>query len=244
MLPFVSWAEVRSKCKAHYSLFACIFAPALLLGMPVVDLVLQYSHEIAGQRERMMRIENAISSISSMVQIDAARQKSMQKIVAVIDHFNPHMPSPQKTEIAGEIMTMSLKYPVLEIDLICATITHESNRTWNPRVVSPAGAMGLMQIMPATGKAIALQESITWTSAAEVLFDPISNIRIGCRYLSSLLASFSDIEGALAAYNGGVHLASVWIRKQKAGDILRHETKIYVPAVLRLAEEYRRMRFQ
>lgn len=244
MRPIDTWPEVRNKCKAHYFLFACMLAPVLLLGMVVVDLVLKFSHEIAGQRERMMRLENALSSISSMVQIDAARQKSMQKIVAVIDRFNPRIPLPQKTEIAGEIMTMSLKYPGLEIDLICATITHESNRTWNPRVVSRAGAMGLMQIMPATGKAIALQESITWTSAAEVLFDPISNIRIGCRYLSSLLASFRDIEGALAAYNGGARLASVWIRKQKAGDILRRETRTYVPAVLQLAEEYRRMRFQ
>ena len=62
---------------------------------------------------------------------------------------------------------MSVKYPNLDVNLICATITHESARTWEPEVVSKAGAMGLMQIMPATGEWLSKYEGITWTGAEE-----------------------------------------------------------------------------
>jgi soluble lytic murein transglycosylase len=173
--------------------------------------------------------------------VDSARQYSIQKIIVIIDRFNPQMPSPEKYEIANEIYEMSMKFTNLNIDLICATITQESGKTWNPQVVSPAGALGLMQVMPATGMYVAQYESITWTSAEDVLFNPIYNIRIGSRYLSSLIDFFDDTEAALAAYNGGERRASLWMKKDKANGILWDETQNYYPSVLKFAEEYRRM---
>jgi len=67
-----------------------------------------------------------------------------------MNRFNKEMPAAKKQAIADEILEMTLKYPNLDVDLICATITHESDRSWNPKIVSKAGAMGLMQIMPRT----------------------------------------------------------------------------------------------
>jgi len=124
--------------------------------------------------------------------------------------------------------------------LICATITHESGRSWNPRVSSPAGAMGLMQVMPLTGRYISEVEGITWTSAEDILYDPILNIRLGCRYLSSMVRSY-ELDGGLAAYNGGERIAALWLKNNRADGILWNETSKYVPSVLKLYEEYKAM---
>jgi soluble lytic murein transglycosylase len=73
----------------------------------------------------------------------------------------------------------------------------------NPNAVSKVGALGLMQIMPATGKQIAADLGIEWTGP-EMLFDPVLNIRMGTYYLSHLLAIFhGNLHAALAAYNWG-----------------------------------------
>lgn len=48
-------------------------------------------------------------------------------------------------------------------------------------------SMGLMQIMPDTGYFLRQHEGLPWTDARDVLFNPIYNIRLGCRYLSSLI---------------------------------------------------------
>ena len=133
---------------------------------------------------------------------------------------------------------MSVKYPNLDVNLICATITHESARTWDPKVVSKAGAMGLMQIMPATGKWLSKYEGISWTGAEEVLFDPIYNIRLGTRYLSALIETY-DLEGGLAAYNGGDKRVKLWLANDKADGILWPETRAYIPFVLNLYDEFK-----
>lgn len=150
------------------------------------------------------------------------------------------METDMKYDIANEIYTMSLMYENLDVDLICATITHESNRSWDPEVKSHVGAIGLMQIMPLTGMYIAKLENINWTDAEDILTNPVYNIRLGCRYLSSMISSY-DVDGGLAAYNGGERKAAQWVRSNRADGILWAETSKYVPSVLTLYEEYRNM---
>lgn len=195
------------------------------------------------QQEKIAQLERAIQNLKAAMHVDSARQYSIRKVISIIDRFNPEMPSPEKYEIANEINEMSMKYANLDIDLICATITQESGKTWDPQSLSPAGALGLMQVMPATGMYVAQSEAINWTTPEEVLFNPIYNIRIGCRYLSSLVNFYKDVEGALVAYNGGERRASLWMREDKAHGILGQETQSYFPSVLKLAEEYRMVSF-
>jgi soluble lytic murein transglycosylase-like protein len=77
-------------------------------------------------------------------------------------------------------------------DLVRAVIRAESG--WNPRAVSPKGAMGLMQLMPATAAEYGVADP----------FDPAENIRAGVAYLRWLLDRFDGkTELALAAYNAG-----------------------------------------
>jgi soluble lytic murein transglycosylase len=200
----------------------------------------RYLSAYNAREDKIAQLERALHELRSAMNVDAVRQYSIQKVIAIVDRFNPSMDSGVKYEIANTIYEMSVKYPNLNIDLICATITHESSRSWNPEVISHAGAMGLMQIMPTTGMYVAQYEGITWTSPEKVLFNPIYNIRIGCRYLSSLISEY-DIDGGLAAYNGGERRASLWIKKNRAEGILWSETSTYIPSVLKLYDEYREM---
>ena len=187
--------------------------------------------------ERLTDIETTLIELKAALNVDSVRQYYIQKVIALIDRYNKSMPADMKYDIANEIYEMSVKYPNLDVDLICATITHESAFTWDPKIVSKAGAMGLMQIMPATGLFLAEAEVINWTSAEDILFNPVYNIRLGCRYLDALISMY-EIEGGLAAYNGGERRAALWLQKGKDDRVLWEETRGYVPAILKLYEEY------
>lgn len=76
--------------------------------------------------------------------------------------------------------------------LVKAVITQESS--WNPRAVSRAGALGLMQLLPTTAAKVGV--------AREELFDPAKNILAGVRLLAVLLRHYKgDVISALTAYN-------------------------------------------
>lgn len=211
----------------------------ILTGLALIAVVLVgIKYAINKKNElKIAELEKSIHNMQSALNVDSVRQYSIQKVISIIDQYNTKMPQHLKYEIAEEIFSMTQKYPNLNIDLLCATITHESAGTWNPEIKSPAGALGLMQIMPATGMFVASYEDINWTSAEEVLFDPTFNIRIGSRYLSSLINLY-DIDGGLAAYNGGEHRAALWLGNGKRHGILAKETQAYIPAIQKLYEEF------
>lgn len=210
-----------------------------LLNLKLIVLSLVFIFGCNGyQKHKVDLIEVSAQQLKEFHQVDRSRQQARQKVLQVINRFNPKMDSEMKKAIADEIFEMSVKYPNLDVDLLCATITHESGRTWDPRVVSNAGAMGLMQIMPATGMWLSKYERITWTTSEEILFNPIHNIRLGARYLSALIETY-DLEGGLAAYNGGAKRAQMWLDSNKADGILWDETKNYIPRVLKLYDEFK-----
>jgi soluble lytic murein transglycosylase len=187
---------------------------------------------------KVLELGKSVQAIEALAQFNDSYQNNEQKIVTIMNRLNKKMPAAMKQAIADEILEMTLRYSNLDVDLICATITHESARSWNPKVVSKAGAMGLMQIMPRTGKWLAKSEGVEWTSTEAVLFDPIHNIRLGTRYLSKLISTY-DLEGGLAAYNGGWKRAKKWLANDKADGILWAETRSYIPHVLKLYDKYR-----
>ncbi|MGI8742932.1 MAG: lytic transglycosylase domain-containing protein [Bryobacteraceae bacterium] len=98
--------------------------------------------------------------------------------------------------------------------LVDSVIQVESN--YNPRAVSPKGAQGLMQLMPATARRFGVKNS----------FDPKDNIIGGVRYLKFLQETFKDERLAIAAYNAGEGAV------QKYGNVPPYaETMSYVAKV-------------
>jgi soluble lytic murein transglycosylase len=91
---------------------------------------------------------------------------------------------------------------------VMALIRQES--LFDPGAVSPVGAVGLMQIMPATGREIA--DSTGWEGYDPVLLtDPAISLHFGARYLEDQLVRFEGFWPAvLAAYNGGPHNVALW----------------------------------
>ena len=106
--------------------------------------------------------------------------------------------------------------------LVKAVITQESS--WNPRAVSRAGALGLMQLLPATAAKVGVSR--------EELFDPAKNILAGVRLLAVLLRHYrGDVISALTAYNA---------RPRQLFAPIPHngETPGYVKAVLAYYSRY------
>jgi soluble lytic murein transglycosylase len=133
----------------------------------------------------------------------------------------------------------------LDPALLSAVILEESR--FNAGAVSVAGARGLMQVMPGTGRKIAQQIRVSPFSET-LLFDPETNIRMGSWYLAGLLDEFGGKESfALAAYNAGPHVLREWLAQK--GPTVREdefvesipyaETRNYVIRVLSSAQMYR-----
>ncbi|WP_427911548.1 lytic transglycosylase domain-containing protein [Ramlibacter sp. MMS24-I3-19] len=116
----------------------------------------------------------------------------------------------------------------IDYELLQALIATESG--FDPTAVSPRGAVGLMQVMPATAQRYGVQADRK-TSIDVKLADPATNIRAGSRYLRYLLNLYpGQVELALAAYNAGEGAV------QRAGNRIPsyRETQDYVKTVLQL----------
>ncbi len=130
--------------------------------------------------------------------------------------------------------------------LVAAIIREESQYDW--RAVSRVGAIGLMQIMPATANAVAQRHHFP-AVAREDLFDQETNIRIGVRYVEQLLAQFSgNLVQTVAAYNAGPIVVGTWVAAHRGRSedefvelIPFQETRQYVKRVLRSYKEYLRL---
>lgn len=107
--------------------------------------------------------------------------------------------------------------------LVLAVIEQESR--FAPAAHGPRGAVGLMQVRPFVAQAVARRHDIRWRGEA-TLRDPVTNVQIGCAYLSDLKERFGTAELALAAYSIGPARAQ---RRLKRGHSLHGP---YVRSVL------------
>jgi soluble lytic murein transglycosylase-like protein len=123
--------------------------------------------------------------------------------------------SAKKEEAFNTIIEKYASDYSLDPALIHSIIATESG--FNPKAVSPKGARGLMQLMPATAQRLGVKNS----------FDPEQNIQGGVKYFRSLMDNFNnDLKLSLAAYNAGENLV------QRLGRVPEiKETQNYVQSV-------------
>jgi cell wall-associated NlpC family hydrolase len=156
------------------------------------------------------------------VQVKDAGNPSV--IRRVLSEQTTATPATSGTALAGvpyaDLFTRAANRYGVDASLLAAVASQESG--FNSQAVSPAGAQGLMQFMPATATGLGVNP-----------LDPASAIDGAARYLSSLKDQFGSTDLALAAYNAGPGTGS------RYGDIPPYaETQNYVRAVMAKAEAY------
>ncbi len=128
-------------------------------------------------------------------------------------------------------------------EIIFAVIKSESSFVSD--AVSPAGAVGLMQIMPSTYEWLCTKTGEK--PNISTLYDPEVSIKYGTYYLSYLYSRFGVWETVYAAYNAGDNRVKGWLEDSRYGldgrlvDIPFEETKVYVKRVAQAKETYGRL---
>jgi soluble lytic murein transglycosylase-like protein len=129
-----------------------------------------------------------------------------KKVLQILSNFKTGLRPEQKGALATFINEESHRYG-FDPELIMAVIFTESSfYNWS---TSPKGAVGLMQIVPTTGKALAETNNIIWHEK-DPLLDPFINIKLGIHYLWELYLKFGDLPLALTAYNYGPTAVARW----------------------------------
>ena len=169
--------------------------------------------------QRMNMIENRFQSLSSYAQKPDA---DFQKILNTSMDNKKNPTSVSRNEI-DNLITKYADKNGLDEDFVKAVINQESG--FNPNATSHCGAMGLMQLMPATAQGLGVTNA----------YDAEQNIEGGTKYLKGLMDRFdNDKSLALAAYNAGPNAV------KKYGGIPPYaETQNYVKKVLSKYDTYK-----
>jgi soluble lytic murein transglycosylase len=130
--------------------------------------------------------------------------------------------------------------------LVASLIRQESE--FNPLAVSRANAVGLMQLLPRTGKVVAHEVDLKRYNPTQ-LFTPAVNLQLGTRYFRGMVEKFGgSFEHALAAYNAGSDRVEEWMGQGPYRDspefvesIPFTETREYVQAIMRNAAVYKQL---
>lgn len=183
--------------------------------------VTHFTNEAPGKNARLVIQSSAAApapagaAVERHVNPDAAAQRAVAVMHASAGY----------QAVQGSLTAASLSHGV-DYELLKAVVVAES--AFNPKAVSHKGAVGLMQIMPATARRYGVQ-SEPGLSIASKLTDPEINIRTGTRYLADLLRMFGgETELAVAAYNAGEGAV------MRAGNRIPNyrETQAYVKKVM------------
>jgi soluble lytic murein transglycosylase len=160
--------------------------------------VLQLRAQLAERDAQVQRLKQKVAQLEEAEHLDEAERLGVLKAVA-----QSGLPERQQKRLAVAIVREA-KLNGVDPMLVVAIIRCESS--FNNYAVSNVGAMGLMQVMPDTGKWLA--ERGGWAlGRPSNLFDSELNVQLGTAYIAELIARFGSVEKALVAYNAGPALA-------------------------------------
>ncbi len=157
--------------------------------------------------------------------------------------------------VGGVALFTAIRYPLkyeesiikystqynLDKTLVASLINEESS--FNKDAVSRRGAVGLMQLSPATAQFVA--ESLGEEYSIDKLYDVDTNIRYGCYYLNYLRDKFPSTKVYLSAYNAGETAVRLWLKNKdnsvNGSTLIRipyRETSEYVSRIIHGKELY------
>ena len=131
------------------------------------------------------------------------------QIAQVLSQYETGLKKDRLLRVPEKIVKESLRYGYDPLLLTALIITESSFYNW---AQSNQGALGLMQVRPATGKAVAREISMKWKGKL-TLYDPEANIALGAYYLNKMILRFGDLGLALEAYNQGPSQLSRYLGK-------------------------------
>jgi len=146
------------------------------------------SHTVQTQQDQL---------IVQREQIVALQQRL--RILEAVEDMQSNLSPDEEVHLTHQVYHYSEQHG-LDPLLVLSVIRVESD--FMPGAVSPMGALGIMQVMPATARFITERRGWSWPGESR-LFEPSFNIRLATSYLSDLLAKFGSVEEALIAYNCG-----------------------------------------
>jgi soluble lytic murein transglycosylase len=228
--------------------------PALDRARLLTDLGLD---DLALSEAELVRERAQPRSLRALEAVILARRGERRKSVQVIREAFPALGGPFQAALPEE--ARRLYYPVdyqepirtwsamngLPSHLVFGIIRQES--AFDPTAQSWAGARGLMQLMPATARELALKNGLSYSH--EKLSDPAFNVRLGTTYFRQVFGMFEgNLELSLAGYNGGPYRIKRLWREAGDGELDRfleglglEEPKTYVKRILVLSDSYRQL---
>jgi soluble lytic murein transglycosylase-like protein len=138
-------------------------------------------------------------SETEKLRVEIERLRTIASIREVLEANYPEASVEAKRELA-DVIYDSCKLYDLEVELVLAVIKTES--AFHDSAVSDKGALGLMQVLPRTGMAMAEELDLDWSGKSS-LIDRRTNIMLGCYYLKKMLDRYGRLDLALLAYNAG-----------------------------------------
>ncbi|HET9317658.1 MAG TPA: transglycosylase SLT domain-containing protein [Vicinamibacteria bacterium] len=207
-------------------------------------------------REELSRVAGSVQAQSTLAWIEWKRGR-LRPAITAMKRAHPEWKSEAGDRLPEEVW--HIIYPLqhrdalvaqaearqLDSSLVAAVIWQES--TFDAGAVSTAGARGLMQVMPSTGRL--LSRGLGRRPRARDLHDPKVSLELGTLYLKQMLDRFGGrVEQALAAYNAGPHRVNAWTAgrpdvpaEEFVESIPFTETRNYVMSILAHREHYRRL---
>ncbi len=188
------------------------FLPYFLLSLVIISVALLAYYYVMPMYYGYLKEREAVKLLKNKMRVDYEKIR----IFKIIKSFNSGLPAITEKKVADLIFNLGEKYKINPA-LILAVIRVESS--FNNFSYSDMGAVGLMQIKPVTGLYLIKKYRIKSKKfnyntrfieylPANYLYNPSLNIKIGARYLLSLLYRFKNLKLALFAYNVGPTLAS------------------------------------
>jgi soluble lytic murein transglycosylase-like protein len=178
----------------------------ILVGRPLATaMFLAWALSLVGfvhllrQNQQLAHMVQVQQSQIEVQDEEIAGLKRRLHILEAVEDMQSNLSPDEEVYLSHQVYQSSIESG-LDPLLVLAVIRVESH--FAPDAVSPMGALGIMQVMPATARFISERRGWGWPGE-DRLFEPSFNIRLATSHLSDLIEKFGSVEEALIAYNCG-----------------------------------------